>query len=70
MTERIPAADIRPGMVVELTIKARVTQISQAWYGKVELLLMESGETTLSQGEPARHAVELRHDTEVAVHER
>jgi len=70
MAEQIPAADIRPGMVVELTIRARVTGTFAEWYGPVRLDLMESGEATMSRGEPARHSITLAHDVEVTVHDR
>lgn len=65
MAERIPAADIRPGMVVELTIKARVTEIEQSWHEPMQVRLLD-GTMTL----PLRHQVALLPDTEVTVHER
>lgn len=64
---KIRAADIRPGMVVEVTIKARVTEIEQSWHGPVKLYLLDG--TAIAGGQPLRHEVTLLPEDRAVLHE-
>lgn len=65
MAEQIQAQDVRPGMIVEVTVRARVTDMEQSWLGPVKLTLLgfSYGAAT------ALHEIVLKPDDEVTRHE-